>query len=230
VEPYPIDLWNWGVQNRTGHLRQLDIDTVRLNLLPQAEASVTQTGIYFQHLKYTCELADKEQWLERAGEKGSWKIPIAHDPRTTSRIYLRLDNGKRMETCHLLAADKTFLDRDWHETLEEFELRAQRKEAAQSRKFRARAQLHAATSQIISAAEEKNRETRVPMSARARVSGIRENRKQERHMERQKTAWHLGSDPAPNQIETELINSGGYVPPPQPTDKLRRARERISKK
>jgi len=51
--------------------------------------------------------------------EGSWRLPIAHDPRTSNRIYLRLDNGKRMETCHLLPADKTFLDRNWYETLED---------------------------------------------------------------------------------------------------------------
>jgi hypothetical protein len=135
-----------------------------------------------------------------------------------------------METCHLLPADKTFLDRNWYETLEEFELRAQQKEAGQTRKFRSRAQLHAATNQIVNAAEEKNREIRVSMSDRARVSGICENRKQERQMERHKTAWELGSEPAQAVPETEPMNSSGYVPPPQPTDKLRKVRERLLQK
>jgi len=50
VEPYPINLWNWGLKHRSGCLRKQDIETVRLNLLPEAEASVTQNGIYFSNL------------------------------------------------------------------------------------------------------------------------------------------------------------------------------------
>ena len=155
VEPYPIDLWNWGIRNRSGHLRKPDIETVRLNLLPEAEASVTQTGISFANLKYSSELAQREQWFERAGEKGSWKIRVAHDPRTRNRIYLRLDGGKRIETCHLLPADKTFLDRNWYETMEEFELRKQKNEASRTRHHQSRARFHAATNQVVTAANEQ---------------------------------------------------------------------------
>lgn len=225
VEPYPIDLWNWGIKNRSGHLRKFDIETVRLNLLPEDEASVTQTGIYFAHLHYTCELADREQWCERAGEKGSWKIRVAHDPRTRNQIYLRLDNGKRMEVCHLLEKDKTFLDRDWYETLDEFELRTQRKEGAQTRNQRSRAKLHAVTNQVVSQAEEKAAASHVDMSDRARISGIRENRKHERDLERKANAWEFSHDPKQSNHSTPSPQTG-YVPPPQPMDKLRRIRQR----
>src|SRR5438067_1720702 len=90
VESYPINLWNWGLENRTGCLREKDIDTVRLNLLPEDDATVTQQGILFNHLHYTSEMVLKDQWCERAGEQGSWKIHVAHDPRKRARIYLRL--------------------------------------------------------------------------------------------------------------------------------------------
>lgn len=228
VEPYPIDLWNWGIKNRSGHLRKFDIETVRLNLLPEGEASVTQTGIYFAGLHYSCELADREQWFDRAGEKGSWKIRVAHDPRTRSRIYLRLDNGKRMETCHLLAKDDTFLDRDWYETQDEFERRAQKKAGAQTRHQRSRAEFHAATNEVVSQAENKNKEEGLEISDRARVSGIRTHRKDERDREREANAWELGSDP--KRVSDTKLPTTGYVPPPQPTDKLRKMRERMMQK
>ncbi len=229
VEPYPIDLWNWGIRNRSGHLRKPEIETVRLNLLPEAEASVTQHGIAFANLKYSSELAQREQWFERAGEKGSWKIRVAHDPRTRNRIYLRLDNGKRIETCHLLPADKTFLNRNWYETIEEFELRKQKTEASRSRQQQSRARFHAATNQVVAAANEQTAKARIPASNRARVAGIRENRKHERQVERNANAWELGADPKPNTSEPSL-QTGGYVPPPQPTDKLRMMRQRRMQK
>jgi hypothetical protein len=229
VEPYPIDLWNWGISNRSGHLRKPDIETVRLNLLPEAEASVTQNGIEFANLRYSSELARREQWFERAGERGSWKIRVAHDPRTRSRIYLRLDGGKRMETCHLLAADKTFLDRDWYETMEEFELRKLKDQSSTTRRQRSRAHFHAATNQVVNQANEETTNARVPTSDRARVAGIRPNRKRERELERNANAWELGDDSKPTTTELSP-QTGGYVPPPQPTDKLRMMRQRRMQK
>lgn len=228
VEPYPIDLWNWGIRNRSGHLRKPDFETVRLNLLPEAEASVTQNGISFASLKYSSELAQREQWFERAAENGSWKIRIAHDPRTRNRIYLRLDGGKRVETCHLLTADKTFLDRNWYETLDEFELQKQRAEHSLTRQHQSRARFHAATNQVVTKAQEQLAIGRVDTSDRARVAGIRENRKHERQLERNANAWELGSEPKPNTEPSLPI--GGYVPPPQPTDKLRMMRQRRMQK
>ncbi|HEY6806137.1 MAG TPA: Mu transposase C-terminal domain-containing protein [Pyrinomonadaceae bacterium] len=225
VEPYPIDLWNWGIRNRSGHLCKPDIETVRLNLLPEAEASVTQNGISFASLKYSSELAQREQWFERAGENGSWKIRIAHDPRTRNRIYLRLDGGKRVETCHLLTADKTFLDRNWYETVDEFELQKQRAEHSLTRQHQSRARFHAATNQVVTKAQEQLAIARVDTSDRARVAGIRENRKHERQLERNANAWELGADPKPITPEPTLQISA-YVPPPQPTDKLRMMRQR----
>jgi putative transposase len=229
VEPYPIDLWNWGIRNRSGHLRKPDIETVRLNLLPEAEASVTQNGISFANLKYSCELAQREQWFERAGEKGSWKIRIAHDPRSRNRIYLRLDSGKRMETCHLLPADRTFLDRNWYETMEEFELQKQKTENSRTRHHQSQAHFHAATNQVVTEATEQLAIARIPARDRARVAGIRENRKREREIERNANAWELGADPKPTTAEANL-QIGGYIPPPQPTDKLRMMRQRRMQK
>jgi hypothetical protein len=209
-------------------------------LLPEVEASVTQKGIYFANLYYTCDLAQQEQWFVRAGEKGNWKIRVAHDPRTRSRIYIRLDGGKRMETCYLLEADRTFRERDWYEAADEFELRKQRKETTQTRKQRSRSEFHASTNHVIELAKKLTNETRANMSDRTRVMGIRENRKLEREAECQANAWELGGEaPAISTGDEQLKQVVGdssarskvaYVPPPQPTDKLRKMRERRMQK
>ena len=228
LEPYPIDLWNWGLRHRTGCLREKDIDTVRMNLLPQAEASVTQNGILFSNLYYTSDYALKRQWPELAGESGRWKIPIVHDPRSRNRIYLRLDNGKRLEVCHLVEAEDTFRDRDWYETLDEFELRAQRKQGSKTRHIRSRARFHASTRAIVTRAHRKNADARDESSNNARISGIRGNRRKERELERTKQAWEFGPGPKTPNVDRSTRGSH-YVPPPQPTDKLRKIRERMLK-
>ena len=227
LEPYPINLWNWGLENRTGCLREKDIDTVRLNLLPEDEATVTQRGILFHDLHYSSELALNDQWGERAGEQGSWKIRVAHDPRTRARIYLRLDNGKTLETCYLVDRDRTFENCDWYETADEFALRKQKKELNRTRHHRSRAELNAATREVVAAANELNANAGSLPSKRAQLAGIRENRHIEREMERQTQAWELGPN-RPTPSTAAEIPSSHYVPPPQPIEKLRKFRERMA--
>jgi hypothetical protein len=200
VEPYPLDLWNWGMQNRVGHLRTMAQDIVRLNLLPTKEASITRNGILFQGLHYTCDLALREQWFVRARERGSRRIPVVYDPRQLNMIYLRLDNGRRLETCCLHDSDKTFRGNDWQDTLE----------------------------QIVGPAQEQAKNSRGGQTKRSRLKGIKENRGRERAMERQAGAWQLTQEES--RLEPVIQPSGteqhaAYVPPPRPTDKLRSLRQ-----
>ena len=116
VEPYPCDVWKWGIQNRSGVLRALPIDEACRNFLLEAEASVTDKGICFHQLHYTCDRAIQERWFQqaRAGMKGGLKIPILYDPRTPDRIYLRSQESQPLEICWLLEKDKAwFKGCDW---------------------------------------------------------------------------------------------------------------------
>lgn len=235
VEPYPLDLWNWGVRNRSGHLRKVDPDTLRLNLLPTVDASITARGIRCEGLFYTCERALEEGWFVRARERGAQKIRVARDPRNINRIYLRLGGGKQVDVCHLIEADKTFRGRDSYEVAEEFELRKQNAQAAETRLQQSDAEFNAKKDKLVAEAKEKTGQASGGESNTARVKGVRKNRRAEREADRAATAWKLGGDgPAGTSRANSKKRAGdapsnlpaGYVPPPQPTDKLRRLRER----
>jgi putative transposase len=195
VEPYPIDLWNWGIRNRVGHLRTVTPKILRLNLLPGEKATVTHRGIRcLQGLLYSCDLAFREQWFVRARERGSWKINIAYDPRRLDEIYLRLDGGRRLECCQLIDADKTFQGKDWYEAADYLEIRQHEKERAKSRKQQSKAALNAQMEQIISEATEqtsKDLESAGQQSKRSRIQGIRRNRKEASEVDREAQAWRL---------------------------------------
>jgi hypothetical protein len=235
VDPYPIELWNWGVKNRVGHLRTMTPEIVRLNLLPAAEASVTHRGIYYQGLYYTCELALREQWFVKARAEGRRKIPIAYEPRRLDSIYLRLDGGKRLESCHLVDAEKTFKGRDWYEIVDYFERQKQAEQASRTRQQQSSAAFHAQVSQIVAQATEQTEKASTVQSKRSRIQGIRGNRKLEREHEREAGAWQLGIDeiskppgqiiPLPSVAQPEEDDEG-YVAPPKPIDKLRKLREK----
>jgi hypothetical protein len=235
VDPYPIELWNWGVKNRVGHLRTMAPEIIRLNLLPAAEASVTHRGIYYQGLYYTCELALREQWFVKARAKGRRKIPIAYEPRRLDSIYLRLDGGKRLESCHLVDAEKTFKGRDWYEIVDYFERQKQAEQASRTRQQQSSAAFHAQVNQIVAQATEQTEKASTVQSKRSRIQGIRENRKLEREHERETGAWQLGIDeiskppaqviPLPSVAQPEEDDEG-YVAPPKPINKLRKLREK----
>lgn len=235
VDPYPIELWNWGVKNRVGHLRTMAPEIIRLNLLPAAEASVTHRGIYYQGLYYTCELALREQWFVKARAEGRRKLPIAYEPRRLDRIYLRLDGGKHLESCHLIDAEKTFKGRDWYEIVDYFERQKQAEQASRTRQQQSSAAFHAQVDQIVAQATEQTEKASTVQSKRSRIQGIRGNRKLEREHERETGAWQLGIDemskPPGQVIPLSSVaqpeeDDEGYVAPPKRTDKLRKLREK----
>ncbi len=105
VLPVPLKLWNWGIINRSGRLRQVDSDTIKVALLPRAGARVTAKGIKFQNLFFTCSTAIREDWFSRARFEKSWSCPIAYDPRNMEQIYILL-NGGAFELCQRTEASK----------------------------------------------------------------------------------------------------------------------------
>lgn len=232
VEPTRLNLWSWGIKNRSGHLRKVPENLLRLNLLPEVEASVRPNGIYCKGIYYTCDLAIKEEWLERA-KQGTWKVRLARDPRNISKAYLRLDDGRSMEVCRLVEADVTFADRDWYEMTEEFEIRKQLADAARDSEIEGKCDFNAYTESVVQSASDKTTEQKVHMSNLARVSGIRENQQEEKELEREADSWDLEEEEAAEsriqratrRREAKDEAPPGYVPPAQPMDKLRQARE-----
>jgi putative transposase len=98
VEPYPVDLYFWGIANRSGHLRERDAETIRVQLLPEGEATVTERGIRFRQLYYTCEAAEKGGGSLKQGTKGDGR---SAPPSTPARLTL--------STCDLAMAAHLYL-------------------------------------------------------------------------------------------------------------------------
>jgi hypothetical protein len=194
---------------------------------------ITRSGIRFQGLDYTCELAAQENWFVKARERGSWKISVAYDPRTLDTIYLRLDGGRQVEPCHLLDKDQVFQGCDWHESLDYLELQKQAEQLAITRQQQAKAEFHAQMERIVGPAKEQAEQARQGQSKSSRLRGILGNRRVERERERQDEVWLLACEGTiTTQIEGEDVpveqskeTGPEYVPPPQPVDQLRKLRQ-----
>ncbi len=226
VEPYPLDLWQWGITHRSGHLRSVPPDILRLNLLPGAEASVTPRGIQFRGVLYTAERAIRDQWYERARAQGTFRVAVAYDPRVIDVIYLREGNGLRIEPCTLLDRNQQFRGFTWWDYEAWKQLQAERAVRQETQERQAKAELHAEIAKVVEQAQEQADKTRDGSSKRARVQSIRTNRKIERDANREAQGWRLGQEDVTPDRPEEQSHEDAYVPPPNRIALLRKLRDR----
>lgn len=100
IPAVPIDLWEWGIANKSGQLRSYPAAEVKLSLLPRSTATVTELGIKFKGMFYTCQLAMQEKWFDKANQSGRWKIEVMYDQRDMDEIIIQDPNDhSKIQVC-----------------------------------------------------------------------------------------------------------------------------------
>jgi len=107
VKPIPIELWNWGIKNRSGKLRHKAKKVIEFHLLPQDNATVTNKGIRYKKMLYSCKEGIEQGWFTR---QTSWKIKISYDPRCLNQIYIHTDEKDVFITCSLLNHQERYIN------------------------------------------------------------------------------------------------------------------------
>ncbi|WP_248925758.1 hypothetical protein [Paenibacillus hamazuiensis] len=69
------------------------------------EAVVTHAGIAFRSDVYTCGLAVKERWFDKARSEGMWKVRIKYDPVETSTIHIEAEEWSERHICRPIPAN-----------------------------------------------------------------------------------------------------------------------------
>jgi putative transposase len=156
VEPYPIDLWDWGIRNRGGALGAVTIEAARRALLPRVTASVTARGIRAPKtdLHYTCARATREGWFSTAREQGVRRVTLAFDPRRTEYAYLDRGEGD-LEPCTLLERAATFAGWSWQEAQDYTATRDTGAAQARGRDEQRAANYQAAQDQVVDTGKRK---------------------------------------------------------------------------
>lgn len=110
VELAPIELWHWGVVNRSGRSQAWPEEYVRFRLLPTAEVSVDRRGISFQGRSYIAPRILDLMSKARMGR--SSKVTISFDPRTTDAVYFHVEDAEHgFEVCTLHEASRAYAGR-----------------------------------------------------------------------------------------------------------------------
>lgn len=235
VEPRPVDLWPWGIRNRAGHLRAVSSDRLRLSLLPRSEATVTDRGIRFQKLFYTCDTAQKFDWQVKARASHSWKEEVAYDPMNTDLLFLVKENT--FEPCRLMEASSSFAHRSWHEVKDFFAGMAELKDRSLTRELQSKADRNAQIEAIVQNALQRREGVDQPTTKAAALRDIRQNRKAERERERATAAAEriqtIETQATASAADIAALNTNGedgYVPRPTNLDELRAQREQHRRK
>ncbi len=206
VDPIPIQIWNWGIIHRSGSLRSTPDEIVKLSLMPAASATVTEKGIKFKTRYYKSDRAISEHWFEKARSRGSWKIDISYDPRILDRIYARLEDGRNYDVCYLIEGQgfigKTAEELDY---LEAYEKLNRQKNAGVI--IQSKVDLISELENIVKKSKKKTEKNIFPEASKAsRIRGIRENRANEKLVNRKKESFILGKeDKKPNSIDNVSI-------------------------
>lgn len=192
VEPIPLELWKWGITHRSGILRSFPEDIVKLNLMPTDSASVTEKGIKYKKMYYSCNKAIEELWFETARNKEGFKKAISYDPRNMNSIYIRTDEGRGFEKCDLLD-DRKYLNKSLDEIQYLTEYEQLEKELSSGEQLQGRIDLISEIETKVNEAEQMARQRNPDISKAQRIKGIRDNRKSEKERNRENEAFVLGS-------------------------------------
>ncbi|MEH2530801.1 transposase InsO family protein [Bradyrhizobium sp. AZCC 1588] len=99
----PLNRWKWGIENRSGLLRELRLEDVALAVMQMDSARVTEKGIKFKGGYYSTETADAAGWFSKARLKGEWTVKVSYDPRSLDKLYIWDPKTPRgYEICRLL--------------------------------------------------------------------------------------------------------------------------------
>jgi putative transposase len=103
MDPRPLDLWEWGVEHRLGQMREFPRERVRVNLLHTVKATATRRGFKTHGglLYYDSATAREQGWFTGATGRRAVTVTLSYDARDVSRVFLRHENGQRIEECPL---------------------------------------------------------------------------------------------------------------------------------
>ncbi|MGP5070239.1 Mu transposase C-terminal domain-containing protein, partial [Psychrobacter faecalis] len=85
----PLQLWNWGLQHRTGKLRSVSEKSLHIALLPRKKGTLSDLGIKLFGNYYICAEIREQGWLHRKNAVNRPKsLVVAYDPIDANTLYV----------------------------------------------------------------------------------------------------------------------------------------------
>ncbi|WP_454838373.1 Mu transposase C-terminal domain-containing protein [Pseudomonas mohnii] len=184
VEPTPIGIWTWASENELIEPNNRPDELVYLHLLPRERASVQKGGVMFRGMHYVCEMAVEKNWFAKARSRGVWSIECWYDPNSSAHIWIQ-DDDKQFIRCDLRRSDAKYAGYRSDEIYDLIEAYRQKPTAHRRAELESRVELTDVVGNIINNALAEQKQEPAPATKAEAVKNIRENRAEERFMERE---------------------------------------------
>ena len=211
VDAVPLELWNFGIRYCSGCLRTVPKDTLRLALMPTGRASVTERGIYFKGMYYSCEEALKSLWFEKARAKGAYRVKVYYDPRDMGAILAESPIGVEIVRCELVDWEAKYAGKQLDEIWYEQEKEKNRRKKVKAKEMEAKINLGKQIENIVDSAEKKSgSNNRTPKAERIR--NIRSNRVNEREEIRKQESFTGNETNQNEKKDTQVVKESEVSP------------------
>ena len=180
IDVIPLQLWNWGIRNCSGNLRVMPEKRIRLALMPQDTGSITDKGIRFKNLFYTCPEFEKLDLYAQARADGAEKVTVSYDPRDMARIYVRRSGENAVNLCGLLDWEDKYCGKSEEETRYEMLRQDVRRNALKRTEEEARANLDEFVRHEVENAEASYKASVPEMTKAERLKDMKEKRAEAR--------------------------------------------------
>ncbi|WP_089138326.1 Mu transposase C-terminal domain-containing protein [Vibrio rumoiensis] len=182
----PLELWNWGLQNRTGRLRTASKDDIRLGLLPRSKATTSRFGVCLFGVYYTSAEVLAEGWMHRNRHVSKPdEVMVAYDPNLADEIYLfPFSDSAEYWVCRLSDRSREFVGCSFWEV---WQRQGQQKATTATSKVRSDTHKRAHERRVIEKIKqaEKSSPDVSTITKSDRISAIRPNKKDELERERE---------------------------------------------
>jgi putative transposase len=203
VKPNPIELWNWGMTQRSGNRKTFPLEVVRNNLLPRAKITVTERGLRFKGMYFSAPIFQQQEWFSRARILGTQTRTISYDPLAdNAEVLLHASHSREPELQSAMTSrlgDVGFIpcqpivhrgferNHSWLELEHELQIKQEYSEIARAATRDTQLAFKALRDSIVAeetATTQEALEEKGPISKRGRLQGGQESRRQERDLER----------------------------------------------
>jgi len=186
----PKELWQWGLQYRTGRLRTASYDALKVSLLPRIKATLSDLGICIFGVYYTSLEVIQQGWLHRSAEaRRPKKLDAAYDPASADHIYIFPEkNSTKYWICKLTPRSREFEGASFWDVWQVQKIQKQTMAKSKLLAEQKRRDHEEFIANKIKQAEKKVTDTS-HLSNAERISSINDNKRKIKALERQENAY-----------------------------------------
>lgn len=194
LSPIPIEIWQWGIQHRSGRLRAASEKALKLALLPRTKVTLSEHGIRCFGAYYSCQELLASGWLHRARQERPKSMMAAYDPLTANTIFVFPDSSQSdYWECSLTDRSREYRDRSMWELWARQKAQRQTVASARLQERESRRDLDNRIQATIDKAKQ-HRPASFGDSKAETLAGIGENRQQAREHERKQRRQQVCPD------------------------------------